>query len=113
MKTFYSAQDVEALARQGQRELVIDENTVLTDLARDAAARLGLRLVTPGRTAEAKAGAVAPAPPAAPNGAAYVIAAKPRGCQHGAGKAGVNGSGPAAGKVVDDLVGAIKHLRKG
>ena len=51
MKTFYSAQDIEALAAQGVRELVVDENSVLTDLARDMAAQLGIKLVAPGRPA--------------------------------------------------------------
>ena len=53
MKTYYSAQDIEALAAQGVRELVVDENSVLTDLARDTAVQLGVKLVAPGRPAAA------------------------------------------------------------
>ena len=45
MKTFYSAEDIEALVARGQAELVLDDDTVLTQLARDAAQRLGLKLV--------------------------------------------------------------------
>ena len=75
MKTYYSAQDIEALAAQGVRELVVDENSVLTDLARDTAVQLGVKLVAPGRPAAA-GGASAPKA-AAPSGA------KPKGCQHG------------------------------
>lgn len=45
MKTFYSAEDIEALAAQGVTELRVSEETVLTHLARDAAHRLGISLV--------------------------------------------------------------------
>ena len=49
MKTFYSLEDIENLVAQGVRELIVDEDTVLTDVARDAAARLGLKLLPKGR----------------------------------------------------------------
>jgi hypothetical protein len=109
VKTYYSAQDIEALAAQGVRELVVDENTVLTDLARDMAAQVGIKLVAPGQPAAAGS---APAPKAAaPSGA------KPKGCQHGP----LSGS-PAVGAaaapmksagnspVMDELVGAVRQL---
>jgi hypothetical protein len=109
VKTYYSAQDIEALAAQGVRELVVDENSVLTDLARDTAAQLGVKLVMPGRPVAAGS---APAPKgAAPSGA------KPKGCQHGP----LSG-GPAVGAaaapmksagnspVMDELVGAVRQL---
>ena len=76
MKTFYSAQDIEDLAAQGVRELVVDDNVVLTDLARDTAGQLGVKLVAPGRPASRRSAAPAPKA-AAPSGA------KPKGCQHG------------------------------
>ncbi len=44
-KTFYTEQDIEDLARQGVNSLVVDENVVLTDLARDKARRLGIELL--------------------------------------------------------------------
>jgi hypothetical protein len=109
VKTYYSAQDIEALAAQGVRELIVDENTVLTDLARDMALQLGIKLVAPGRPAVAGS-ALAPKA-AAPSGA------KPRGCQHGP----LSGS-PAVGAaaapmkstgnspVMDELVGAVRQL---
>ena len=109
MKTFYSLEDIEKLATQGVRELVVDENAVLTDLARDAAAQLGVRLVSKGSAAAAPTGFVPPF--AAPSGSG----AKPRGCQHGP----LTGPAPAlsaartggpAGGLVDDLVGAVKQL---
>ena len=110
MKTFYSAQDIEALASQGVRELLVDDDTVLTDLARDAAAQLGIKLVSPGRSAAVGAALVAPAVRAAvPSGA------KPKGCQHGplssasaAGGAPMKSAGSSP--VVDELVGAVRQL---
>ncbi len=44
-KTFYTERDIEDLARQGVTSLVVDENVVLTDLAREKAERLGVQLV--------------------------------------------------------------------
>jgi hypothetical protein len=109
VKTYYSAQDIEALAAQGVRELVVDENTVLTDLARDMAVQVGIKLVAPGRPAAAGS---APAPKAAaPSGA------RPKGCQHGplSGSPAVGGSAAptkSAGNspVMDELVGAVRQL---
>lgn len=110
MKTYYSAQDIESLAGQGRHELVVDEDTVLTDLARDAAARLGVRLVAPGRAPAAPAAAN----PATPTAALPPIPAKPRGCLHASGASRTQLAAPATnGRVVDDLVGAIKQLSKG
>lgn len=107
MKTFYSLEDIEKLAAQGVRELVVDEDTVLTDVARDAAAQLGLKLTPPGRGAAATPARSAPAP-AAPSGG------KPRGCQHGpltgpAAAPAAARSGGTGDKLVDDLVGAVKQ----
>jgi hypothetical protein len=111
VKTFYSAQDIEALAAQGVRELVVDENTVLTDLARDAAAQLGVKLVTPSRPA-----ATGAAPAAATARVAVPSGAKPKGCQHGPLANGPAASGAAptqsagSSPVVDELVGAVRQL---
>lgn len=108
MKTFYSAADIEELASQGLRELAVGDETVLTALAREAAAQLGIRLLAPGR----------PAPTvAARAGAAAATPLKPRGCQHGPAAGGQTGvaergaSGSTSG-VVDDLIGAVKQLAK-
>lgn len=109
MKTFYSLEDIETLAAQGVRELVVDEDTVLTDVARDAASQLGLRLVSRSRTA-AEHARTALAPEAATRSGG-----KPRGCQHGPLTA--SGPAPAAARasgtserLIDDLVGAVKQL---
>jgi hypothetical protein len=135
VKTFYSAQEIEDLARQGVRELLVDDSVVLTDLARQTAGQLGLRLVTARgpeaarSTAPVQAPGQAPVRPAA-NGAAHLapvvaaaapLPAKPRGCQHGAAPAVANGqaalgtpagNGSAGGRVVDDLVGLVKQMSK-
>lgn len=88
-------EDIESLAAQGKKELVVDENTVLMDLARDMARQLGLAIVDGSRPAPAKvttpsvslspAIAVSPvAPVPSTRDAAPKLGAKPKGCQHGA-----------------------------
>lgn len=104
MKTFISAADIEEMASQGVRELVVDEDTVLTAIAREVAAQAGIKLVAPGppRTATQAA-------PAAP-----VVSGKPKGCQHGplasggAPRQAASGSSP----VVDELIGAVKQMAR-
>ena len=44
-KTFYTDHEIEDLAKRGVKSLVVDDNVVLTDLARDKARRLGVELV--------------------------------------------------------------------
>ena len=78
MKTFYSAEDIENFADQGQREIRVNENVVLTDLAKQTAHMLGIR-ITDGSSGT---------PPATfaprqnqPVGPTHVTGNKPRGCQ--------------------------------
>lgn len=112
MKTFYSAADIETLASQGVRELVVDEDTVLTSVAREVAGQLGVKLVTPGERSAARPAANPPAATANPG--------KPKGCQHGpltSPGSTATGATPAPGRpsdarVVDDLIGAVKQLAK-
>lgn len=111
MKTFYCAEDIERLAAQGKTELAVDENTVLTDLARDTARRLGISL----KRVQVRPVEVVPATPvsALAVGATMNIGAKPRGCQHGPldggqiERAAVSGG---SGAVVDQLVDLVKRL---
>jgi hypothetical protein len=112
LKTFISASDIETLAAQGVRELTVDEETVLTAVAREAAARLGVKLVAPGAAVGASAGRGSPAPTFATS------PAKPKGCQHGP-LSGGGAAAPAAarsasagGPVVDELIGAVKQLAR-
>jgi len=114
VKTFYSLEDIESLVAQGVRELIVDEDAVLTDVAHDAAARMGLKLLPMGR---------GPAAAAAPPPAVSTVTApgaRPRGCQHGPlGGHGQVGTAPSSkvarpggpsGGLVDDLVGAVRQM---
>jgi len=49
MKIFYTERDIEDMHAAGVRQLEVDDNTVLTDLARDKAEALGLALVPAGQ----------------------------------------------------------------
>lgn len=113
VKTFYSAEEIEALVARGQRELRVDEDTVLTQLARERARELGLRLVRGPSTPPATARAAAAG---SPGGQGPGLGAKPRGCQHGAvaGRPAASGSrASSSDKVVGELVDLVKQLRKG
>ena len=94
MLKYICTDDIENLAAQGKKELVVDENTVLMDLARDLAHQLGIAIVDGSRPAPAKTApaaapsspvkAAAPVPPA-PSGrdSSLRLSAKPKGCQYG------------------------------
>jgi hypothetical protein len=104
MKTFISAADIEALAEQGVREFTVDEDTVLTAVARETATQLGVKLVAPGASRQA-AQAVTPVP----------VSGKPKGCQHGpisgamaSPRLATSGTSP----VVDELIGAVKQMAR-
>ncbi len=45
-KVFYTERDIEDLARQGVKSLVVTEDVVVTDLAREKARRLGVELLS-------------------------------------------------------------------
>ncbi len=103
---YICTEDIENLAAQGKKELIVDENTVLMDLARDTARQLGITIVDGSHPTPAKAPSPAappapangsspaasqppakapsqPAPAAHSNGTAFQLGAKPKGCQHG------------------------------
>jgi hypothetical protein len=121
---YICTEDIENLAAQGKKELVLDENTVLLDLARDMARQLGIAIVDGSHPVPAKAASpAAPLPPAktgspvAPaassNGKAPTLGAKPKGCQHGPltpapRQAHSNGHSDSDG-VVDQLVELVKQ----
>jgi hypothetical protein len=44
-KTFYTERDIEDLSKRGVISLIIDDDVVLTDVARDKAMHLGMELV--------------------------------------------------------------------
>lgn len=47
-KTFYTERDIEDLARQGTTTLEVNDDVVMTDLAREKALSLNIRLVRSG-----------------------------------------------------------------
>lgn len=118
-------EDIEYMAAQGKKELVVDENMVLMDLARDMARQLGIAIVNGSRPAPAKAtpppvpqapakaaSPVAPAP--AVRDAAPKLGAKPRGCQHGklpviAARQEQPKNHPSSDGVVDQLVELVRQ----
>ena len=106
MKTFYSAEDIEDLAERGQHEVYIDDNMVLTDLAKQTANMLGIRITDkpPGAVAATR---VPPAGNRRPPGS------KPRGCQRRPAGRPASASGTQTGQsrqVVDKLVEKIKGI---
>lgn len=129
MKTFCSAEHIENLAAQGKTEFIIDENTVLTDLARHTADQLGITIVhqsglapkapppvISGSDASFVSGS-APAQLARISGSSSArLGSKPKGCQHGPLNTQqqpvveTSGSNSGSGTVVDQLVGLVKRL---
>lgn len=129
MKTFRSAEDIENLAAQGRTELIVDENTVLTDLARHTADQLGVTIVhrsglalgsspdvISGPDTSLVSGLTPASPPQASRSTLVRLGSKPKGCQHGPlntqqqplvkTTSATNGSNT----VVDQLVGLVKRL---
>ena len=110
MKTFYSAEDIENLADQGQREIRVGENVVLTDLARQTANMLGMRITE--ESSGATTGSFIPAAPG-PVRPGPARGNKPKGCQRRPGNKPETRSGRTAGHskpVVDKLVEKIKRI---
>jgi hypothetical protein len=110
MKIFFAAEDIEALAEKGQREIFVDENTVLTDMALHTAQMLGIRIsekpTGPAQTALDRGHVQSAAKPAP-------ASAKPKGCQVRPQET----PGPAtaaAGRppqpILDQLVDAVKRM---
>lgn len=130
-------EDIENLAAQGKKELVVDENTVLMNLARDMARQLGITIVDGSRPAPAKVNppssptapvkVTSPFTPSAPARAASPVASvpavreaapkpgsKPKGCQHAASpviatRPEQSKSQPGSDGVVDQLVELVRQ----
>jgi hypothetical protein len=112
MKTFYSAEDIEKFADQGQKEIRIDENVVLTDLAKQTAHMLGIRITE--KPSGAAPGVISPARPH-PVRDTQASGGKPKGCQRKPGNKPAPASGAAAGQsrpVVDKLVEKVKRINQ-
>jgi hypothetical protein len=129
MKTFRSAEDIENLAAQGRTELIVDENTVLTDLARHTAGQLGITIVhrsgsapesppdvISGPDASFVSGSAPAPPPQVSRSTSARLGSKPKGCQHGPLNTQQQplvetaSSNSGSGTVVDQLVGLVKRL---
>ena len=111
MKTFYTAEDIQNFADQGQREISIDDRVVLTDMAKQTAHMLGIRITE--KPSTASPGPIAP-PCSEPSGKASVSGDKPRGCQRRPAIKSAPASGPSSGssrQVVDQLVETIKRIK--
>jgi hypothetical protein len=127
VKNFYTAQDIEDLAAQGKRELVLDDDAVLTDLGRHMADQLGISIInrsqhstststlSPSTTTSS-----VPVSGSVPR-TAIALGSKPKGCQHGplpprqsatAAPVSTNQNPAPANSnaVVDQLVGLVKRL---
>ena len=110
MKTFYSSEDIEKFADQGRREISVDENIVLTDMAKQTAHMLGIRITE--KPSAASPGAFAPARPQSV-GKTQTSGGKPKGCQRRPGDNRAPASRVTAGQsrpVVDKLVEKIKRI---
>jgi hypothetical protein len=110
MKTFYSAEDIENFADRGQREICIDENIVLTDLAKQTAHMLGIRITE--KPSGASPGVFNTTRPQSA-GKHHALGGKPKGCQRRPAEKPAPASGAPAGKsrqVVDKLVESIKRI---
>lgn len=75
-KVFYTERDIEDMAKQGVTSIVVTDDVVVTDAAREKAPRVGITLMTEGQAAQqATAQQAAPAPsqpkPASPAPAAH------------------------------------------
>ena len=110
---FYSSEDIERLAAQGQKELILDETMALTDLARDVARQLGITLKNGSHPATLVN--KAPAPVTASRETAVQLPAKPRGCQHGPLTSPPQPQASASANstpIVDRLVDMVKQIGK-
>jgi len=110
MKTFYSAEDIENFAYQGQREISVDENTVLTDMAKQTAHMLGIRITQ--KSAGSSPGHFTPAGHQSPD-RPRAFSGKPKGCQRRPANKSAAASRATPGQsrpVVDKLVEKIKRI---
>ena len=68
MKTFYTERDIEEMHARGVSQIELNDDVVITDIARERAEKLGLSLVAAGQKSSATATeATPPAKTSAPN----------------------------------------------
>ena len=96
MKTFYTVRDVEDMHASGTTEIRIHDDVVLTDVAREKAVALGMRL-TP-----------VDAPPSRREGTGGTTGDPPTSPPPGAGISSPSASQPKAPRSTDDTAARIK-----
>ena len=69
MKTFYTERDIEDMHARGVSQIEINDNVVITDIARERAEKLGILLITAGQKPATTASASTAASPAKVSGA--------------------------------------------
>ena len=117
MKVFYSAEEIEDLAARGMNQLTLDDEAVLTDLARDAAQRLGVFLVyrSSSSPAPSSTGSFVPLATDDPRGVKVEFWAKradPRGGD-AAGSAQSFGADPEVpNSMIDRAIGLVRQLAR-
>ncbi len=112
MKTFYSAEDIENFADRGQREICVDDNVVLTDLAKQTAQILGIHITD--KSSGSSPGKFTPAGPQSP-GRNRPLSGKPKGCQRRPRSQSATTPGRATGQssqVVDKMVEKIRGMNR-
>lgn len=110
MKTFFSAEDIENFANQGQKEICVDESVVLTDLAKQTAQLLGIR-ITEKPSAASTGNFIFARPRTVAKTQAFN--GKPKGCQRRPAQRPAPASGARAGKsqpIVEKLVEKVKRI---
>lgn len=78
MKTFYTERDIVDMHAAGLTEIVVDDAVILTDLAREKATALGLKLKPRSNqpTAPVSVASAAPLPPPAPKDLVATVKAR-------------------------------------
>ena len=110
MKTFYSAEDIENFAEQGQHEIRVDDNVVLTDLAKQTAHLLGIRIR---EISSSPLPSTVTSPRPQPVRQSPALSGKPKGCQRRPENKPTPVSRATTGQsrpVVDRLVEKIKRI---
>ena len=112
MKTFYSAEDIENFADRGQRKICVDDNVVLTDMAKQTAQILGIRITD--KSSGSSPGNFTPAVQQSPD-RTRALSGKPKGCRRRPASQLVTTPGPSAGQssqVVDKVVEKIRGMNR-
>jgi hypothetical protein len=131
MREYLTARDIEDLVARGVHQIPITDGVVLTDLAKERAAVLGVDLVQPGQARQPSnpAPANTPSPtfgqPTSTAPRHISLGPKPKGCLHGhleAGRAATRPPAPTGaevaarandtGSLVDRLVDAVRRLNQ-